>query len=359
MGTGAGCRPRGAWLRIAQGSGPTSTGFVGCGGESDGATGEVPRTGMAPVASRCRERRDTGNIPSPPTAATLPSPPASHAGGGAARHEFASASLPSADGRADDDEIARLPVSPTDVSETEKVEGFRTSLSTQSPALGGIAPEFNQARFLRVQFQPEFRHALLQCRQESQGVFAMLKPQHRVVGIPDDNHVASRLRPPPLVHPEVEDVMQVEISQGRRNYRALGRPFLRLEPPALLHDPRLQPFLDEADDTSVPDAMLDKALHPTVIDLVEERSDIQVEHPVHFLARNPDVEGIQRVVLAAPRPEPIREAQKVLFPHTGENRSDRMLDDFVLQRGDTQWPLPAIAFRNPGDRKSTRLTSSH
>src|ERR1700693_733228 len=40
---------------------------------------------------------------------------------------------PFADCRTGDDEIARLPVSPTDVSETEKVEGFRTSLPTHSP----------------------------------------------------------------------------------------------------------------------------------------------------------------------------------------------------------------------------------
>src|SRR6266849_625962 len=87
---------------------------------------------------------------------------------------------PCADGRADDDEMARLPVSPTDVSETEKVEGFRTSRATQSPALGGIPPELNQARFLWVEFQTELRHALLQFQQEPCGVFSMLKPQHGV-----------------------------------------------------------------------------------------------------------------------------------------------------------------------------------
>src|SRR5215813_703925 len=36
----------------------------------------------------------------------------------------------------------------------------------------------------------------------------------------------------------------------------------------------------------------------------EERSNVQVEHPVHLLAHDPDVQGVQRVVLAAPRPEP-------------------------------------------------------
>src|SRR5215510_7696884 len=71
----------------------------------------------------------------------------------------------------------------------------------------------------------------------------------------------------------------------------------------------------------------------------EERSNVQVEHPVHLLAHDPDVQGVQRVVLAAPRPEPIRKASKVLFPHAVENRPDRMPDDLVLQRCDSQWAL--------------------
>jgi len=118
------------------------------------------------------------------------------------------------------------------------------------------------------------------------------------------------------------------------DHRTLRRPFLRLEPPLLLHDPRFQPFLDEADDASVPDSVLNKSDHPTVIDFVEKRSDIQIEHPVHLLTRDPDVERIQRIVLVAPGPEPIREAQKVLLPNLGEDRSDRVLDDLVFQRRD-------------------------
>jgi hypothetical protein len=39
----------------------------------------------------------------------------------------------------------------------------------------------------------------------------VLKPQHGVVRIADDDYVARRALPPPLVHPEVEGVVQVEI----------------------------------------------------------------------------------------------------------------------------------------------------
>jgi hypothetical protein len=53
-------------------------------------------------------------------------------------------------------------------------------------------------------------------------------------------------------------------------------------------------------------------------------------------------------MLTALRPESERETQKVLFPDLVENRSYRVLDDFVLQRRDPQRSLPPIGFRNPG-----------
>ena len=51
-----------------------------------------------------------------------------------------------------DREFARLMVGPTNVGETQKVKGFRLPFSPPLPALRGIAPEFNQARLLRMQF---------------------------------------------------------------------------------------------------------------------------------------------------------------------------------------------------------------
>jgi hypothetical protein len=39
-------------------------------------------------------------------------------------------------------------------------------------------------------------------------------------------------------------------------------------------------------------------------------------------------------MLTAPRPEPIREALKVLFVDLVENRHHGLLNDLVLQRGD-------------------------
>jgi hypothetical protein len=84
-----------------------------------------------------------------------------------------------------------------------------------------------------------------------------------------------------------------------------------------------------------------------VIDLVEKRPDVKVENPAHLLSGNPNVERVQRIVLASPWSEPIRKAQEILFPNLVENCPYRVLDDFVLQRRDSQWSLPSIAFRDP------------
>ena len=64
--------------------------------------------------------------------------------------------------------------------------------------------------------------------------------------------------------------MQVEIGKDRRNHRPLRSPFLRLGPLTLLHHPRLQPFLDQADDPLVSDPMFDKLDQPIVLEFVEK-----------------------------------------------------------------------------------------
>ena len=84
------------------------------------------------------------------------------------------------------------------------------------------------------------------------------------------DHIARRFLLPPLVHPQIEYVMQVEIGKNRRYHRPLRCPFLRLLPPALLHHARLQPFPDQAHDAVVSDPMLDELDHPTVFDFIEE-----------------------------------------------------------------------------------------
>src|SRR6266536_4079963 len=47
---------------------------------------------------------------------------------------------------------------------------------------------------------------------------------HTVVGVPDDDNVTAGMPPSPLLGPQIEDVVQVDVGQQRGNGRPLGRP---------------------------------------------------------------------------------------------------------------------------------------
>ena len=81
---------------------------------------------------------------------------------------------------------------------------------------------------------------------------------------------------------------------------------------------------------------------PFLADLVEERSDVGVQYPVHLRALDPDNERIQRVVRAAPGSESVREPEEVLLVDRVEHRGRRPLDDLVLQSGNRDRALSAI-----------------
>jgi len=57
-----------------------------------------------------------------------------------------------------------------------------------------MAPELNQARLVRVEFQPELPQAVLPFRKEPLRVGAMLESQHRV-SRPGDSHPQALAEP--------------------------------------------------------------------------------------------------------------------------------------------------------------------
>ena len=65
--------------------------------------------------------------------------------------------------------------------------------------------------------------------------------------------------------------------------------------------------------------------------IIEKAQNVAIQHPVHLLPRDPDVQRIQRLMLAASWPEALRETPKVLLVYLIEDRDHGLLNDFVLQ----------------------------
>src|SRR5207342_297424 len=112
------------------------------------------------------------------------------------------------------DEEGPSPARSTDVREAEKGEGFRLAEVSGLALARRETPEFDDPGLLRMQLQPELLQTLPKLVQKSLGIRAMLETHHGVVGIADDDHLAA-MSPPPLVDPQVVDVVQIDIRQDR------------------------------------------------------------------------------------------------------------------------------------------------
>src|SRR5207249_3071366 len=108
------------------------------------------------------------------------------------------------------------------------------------------------------------------------------KPHDEVVRVPHDDHVAAGLRLPPPLSPEVERVVQVHVSQERRNAAPLGRAFFTPCPRPVLQHAGVEPLLDQPHDAPVRNAVLDELHQPPVVDGLEKPPDVGIEHPVHL-----------------------------------------------------------------------------
>ena len=101
------------------------------------------------------------------------------------------------------------------VREAEKLERLRLTETPRLPIPGGVAPELDQPRFLGVQLLVELCESFAQVSPEPLRVIPVLETHHEVVGETHDHDITVRVPPPPLVRPEVEDVVQVDVRKQR------------------------------------------------------------------------------------------------------------------------------------------------
>jgi hypothetical protein len=114
----------------------------------------------------------------------------------------------------------------------------------------------------------------------------------------------------------------------------------------VFQDTRFEPFTDQADDARVTDPVFDETDEPVLAHRIEKPGNVGVQNVVHLSAVDPDMERIQRIVLAAARAESIAEPEEFLLVDRIQQRSGGPLDKFVLKGGDCQRALPPIGLRN-------------
>ena len=156
---------------------------------------------------------------------------------------------------------------------TKKVESFGFAFASCSSSLGRKAAELDEPRFLGVQFQIEFAESILQIPLKPLGIRLILETGHNVIGIPDHNHMATCMSFTPLLGPQVEHIVQVDVRQQRRNTATLWRTFLHLRVLTFFQYTSVKPFLDMANHTLVSNAVLNELDQPFVIDGIERPHD--------------------------------------------------------------------------------------
>ena len=249
------------------------------------------------------------------------------------------------DGVTHEDEPSLFPWAvAANVGEAQEPEGFGLALAAALPPFGRKATEADEPGFVGMELELELLQPLFHLRQEPFGVLLALKAEDDIIGIAhQDDFSATRPLSLPL-HPQVEHIVQVHVGEQRRDNRPLRSAFRAGFPLIVVHDSSLQPFGDQAQEPLVSYPVLEHFHQPRVIDGIEIRANVGVEHPVHFPAAEGHGQRVERLMRRPTGPEPVGKAEEVLFIDGIEHPDNRALDDFVFQRRDAERSLPSVGF---------------
>src|SRR6266478_6189099 len=232
-----------------------------------------------------------------------------------------------------------------DVRKAEKVERLRFPFSTSLPVQDRERTKLQKSRLLGMQFQVELSHSFRKFRPKLIGIRFVPESNHDVVRESHHDHIAMRALLTPCLDPQVEHVMKIDVRQKRRSTSALGRPFLHTYSFPILQHAGIQPFMDEPHDAPICDPVLHELHKPFVRNSIEKAFDVQIEHPVHLSRQQSRIERIQRLMLASPWSEPVRESEKIRFIDGIQHLDRRALDEFVFQRRNSERSLPPVGLR--------------
>src|SRR4051812_36188510 len=103
---------------------------------------------------------------------------------------------------------------PAIVREPQKVEGLRAPVPGGRSALGGEPPERDQPGLALVDRQAELRQPLCQRSEELSPIRSVLTADHQVIRIPTHDDLPGCSMSPPLVYPEVDDIMEEDVRKN-------------------------------------------------------------------------------------------------------------------------------------------------
>src|SRR5437764_11737485 len=97
--------------------------------------------------------------------------------------------------------------------EAQKRERLRFSRTSLLPVQHSEPTEFDQPRLLGMYFQSELGQPIPKFIEESLSLRPALETDNEIVGIADDNDIATCHFPAPGFDPQVKDVMEIDIRQ--------------------------------------------------------------------------------------------------------------------------------------------------
>src|SRR5574337_178895 len=101
------------------------------------------------------------------------------------------------------------------MDEPQKGEGFRFAKSLSLSPNRRMAAKLQQPGLASVQLQRKALKPLAHCVPESSCIGFLLETRHDIIGIAHDDDVSGGFAPAPLHHPEIENVMQIDVGQQR------------------------------------------------------------------------------------------------------------------------------------------------
>ena len=121
--------------------------------------------------------------------------------------------------------------------EAEKVEGRAAAFAPMSGRLKAEA-----AGLLRVEDQAERRKPFAEKVPHMRCILLVFEAQHEIIRVADEGTAPSKPRNDVAFEPRIEDAVQVDVSQQRRQARSLDGPFRRFEELLSVEDAHVQAF---------------------------------------------------------------------------------------------------------------------